>query len=85
MTEFIDALRAFKLTELKKAKRFVFVNSKGEPFAQSAWTAFVKRSWSNFTRPQSEGAVVDGQEPARQPNPSLCRTIFVTNLNSTIQ
>jgi hypothetical protein len=32
MTEFVDALRAFKLTELKKAKRFVFVNSKGGPF-----------------------------------------------------
>ena len=32
-TKFIDTLRSYKLTELKKAGRFVFVNSLGEPFA----------------------------------------------------
>jgi hypothetical protein len=40
MTEFIDELRAFKFTELKKSKRFVFINSHGKPFSPTAWTAF---------------------------------------------
>ena len=82
MTQFVDALRAFKLTELKRAKRFVFVSSKGEPFSSTAWTAFVKRSWGDFARTPSEGEAVEIQLSSRQPPPSLCRTIFVTWLNA---
>ena len=81
MTYFIDKLRYYKLTELKKAGRYVFINSLGEPFADSAWTAFVKRSWGTFSRAPSEDDVANAQPP-RQPPPSLCRQIFVTWLNS---
>ncbi len=80
ITRFIDTLRSYKLTELKKAGRFVFVNSLGEPFADSAWTAFGKRSWGNFSRPSEDDAA--NAQPPRQPPPSLCRQIFVTWLNS---
>ena len=81
MTEFIDSLRSFKLTELKKSKRFVFIDSTGKPFSQTAWTAFVKRSWGDFARAPSDGDAAD-VEPSRRPPPSLCRTMFVTWLNS---
>jgi hypothetical protein len=72
MTEFIDCLRSFKVTELKKAKRFVFISRLGEPFAPSAWTAFVKRSWAGFARAPPEGNLnaTDVQQPSRQPPPS---------------
>ena len=80
MTEFVDALRSYKFPELKKAKRYVFINQRGEPFSQSAWTAFVKGSWEDFARPP--GDVSEDRAPSRQPPPSLCRTMFVTWLNS---
>jgi hypothetical protein len=79
MTHFIDKLRSYKLTELNP-KRFVFVNQNGEQFSETAWTAFVKRSWGGLARVPSANA--DGERPPRQPPPSLCRTIFVTWLNS---
>jgi hypothetical protein len=76
ITELIDSLRGFKLTELKRAKRYVFVNSKGEPFSQTSWCAFIKRAWADWARAPSESEA--SPEPPRQPNPSLCRTMFVT-------
>jgi hypothetical protein len=78
MTELVDALRGFKLTELNP-KRYVFINQHGKPFSSSAWTGFVKRAWRNFSRPSDDA---EDKSLPRQPPPSLCRTIFVTWLNS---
>ena len=84
MTELIDDLRSFKLTEVN-AKRYVFVKRDGRPFSSSAWTGFVKRAWRDFAgvarAAPASAAGAAAAAVARQPPPSLCRTIFVTWLN----
>jgi hypothetical protein len=95
MTELVDELRSYKLTELNP-RRHVFVNRNGAPFSSSTWTGFVKRAWRDFAAVPSAAAAAGGgsgrgggagggsgnSATRRQPPPSLCRTIFVTWLNS---